>query len=79
MTPVAVPHASRWAKRCGHPVLPVRDGMAPDGQPVMTTAWRPSREDLLALLAGAAIEVEIHGTVHPPIRLSVGPVPEVAP
>jgi hypothetical protein len=61
--------------------LPVRDGVrvcsVVGGQvPVMTTAWFPNADELAALNAGAAIHVQIDGTVPSPMMLAVGPVPE---
>ena len=42
----------------------------------MTTAWLPTPDELVALLAGAPIHVRILGTAHPPIMVEVGAAPE---
>jgi len=61
--------------------LPLRDGVrvcsvAGQQVPFMTTAWFPNEDELAALNAGAAIHVQIDGTVPAPMMLTVGPVPE---
>lgn len=40
------------------------------------SAWLPTPEELRDLNAGAAVHITIVGRAHPPIALSVGPVPE---
>jgi hypothetical protein len=64
----------------GYEGLPVRDeevncSVNGPGTPCMTTAWTPTPAELAALNAGASIHVCILGTQHPPISVSVGPVP----
>lgn len=46
------------------------------GTPTMVTAWLPTPAELEALNAGAAVNVYIDGTSHPPIMVMTGPVPE---
>jgi len=41
----------------------------------MISAWRPTREELARLNQGAAIELCIVGTTHPPVSLNVGELP----
>lgn len=43
----------------------------------MTSAWRPSAEELVALNAGGAVAMTIFGTLHPPIALGVFAVEDV--
>ena len=63
--------------------LPVRDVVYPDGTPAMQTAWTPTPDEIQRLINGANIMVELLGKVqdidgrsHPPIKLSVGEIPE---
>ena len=42
----------------------------------MSTAWLPTPEELAALNLGAPLILEIGCTVHPPVLLSVGDIPE---
>jgi hypothetical protein len=62
-------------------VLPVLDKIEdfgpPDGPntPVMVTAWHPNPGELVALNAGASIHVQLVGRGHPPIMVTVGPLP----
>ena len=64
----------------GYKELPVRDELVscPNGEPVpaMVTAWLPTPKELEALNAGAPVHVRILGTVHPPIMVTTGEVPE---
>jgi hypothetical protein len=64
----------------GYFSLPVRDEVVNctvNGvSPSMVTEWKPTPEELAAILAGAPIQVRISGTQHPPIMLGVGDVPE---
>lgn len=55
--------------------LPIREARLESGQPVMISAWKPTREELDRLLAGAAIELGVCGVVHPPVSMGVGPAP----
>lgn len=47
--------------------------------PAMTTAWKPTLEELAALNAGASVHVRILGQVPPPMLVLVGPAPEPLP
>lgn len=44
-----------------------------DGHMVMTSAWKPSAEELEQLNKGAAVALVIYGTIHPPVALGVFP------
>lgn len=44
--------------------------------PSMVTAWIPTPDELAALNAGAAVQVRILGTAHPPIMVDVGEAPD---
>jgi hypothetical protein len=56
--------------------LPIRDDRDAEDRPYMVSAWEPTPDELAAIAAGAKIEVSIMGTVHPPINVRVGAVPE---
>ena len=63
--------------------LPLRDGVrvcnvAGGEIPTMTSAWLPNADELAALIAGAAIHVQIDGQKPAPMMLSVGPGPDAA-
>lgn len=68
-------------KSQGYLGLPVRDVKLPcavngDDTPAMVTAWHPTPQELVALMNGAAIHVQLLGQSHPPIMVSVGPEPD---
>lgn len=44
--------------------------------PVMVTAWIPSPDEIVKLMAGAPIYLSLVGIAHPPVRISVGDIPE---
>ena len=44
----------------------------------MTSQWRPSAEDLAALMLGAPILLSVGGTLHPPVLVHLGPIPASA-
>jgi hypothetical protein len=67
----------------GYRGLPLRDETitcAVNGPetPCMVTAWRPTEEELAAIIAGKPVNVRILGTSHPPIMLYVEPAEEPA-
>ncbi len=67
-------------KSQGYLGLPLRDELIDcsvngPNTPAMTTAWIPSSEEVAAIVAGAAIHVQILGTSHPPIIVGVGEPP----
>lgn len=65
-------------KQQGYLGLAINYDRTPCGSPVMRTAWRPSPNELAALVAGAPIVVEILG--QPPIQpmmLTIGAVPSM--
>lgn len=50
---------------------------AVDGNcPVMFTVWHPTPDELARLNAGAGVQVQLVGVMHPPIMVSVGDIPE---
>jgi len=55
--------------------LPVRDEMTEVG-PSMTSAWFPTVEEIAAIAAGAPVYLEVLGTVHPPVMVTVGEPPK---
>lgn len=63
-------------KSQGYLGLPLRDAEV-DGVPTMTSSWQPTPTELAQLAAGAPIYVTLLGQAHPPIIVSIGPVPEV--
>ncbi len=68
-------------KSQGYRGLPLRDELIKcavngDATPAMVTAWLPTPAELAALNAGASIHIHILGTMHPPIIVGVGDVPE---
>lgn len=42
-----------------------------NGSIVMTSAWKPSEEELAHLTSGGAVALVIYGTLHPPIAVGV--------
>jgi hypothetical protein len=42
-----------------------------NGHICMTSAWKPSAEELASLNAGAAVALVIYGSVHPPVAVGV--------
>lgn len=77
-----IPGATRvLGKSQGYLGLPVRDEIIHDTAvgakcPAMTTAWIPTSAELAAIAKGAAVHVQILGTMHPPILVTVGEPPE---
>lgn len=68
-------------KAQGYYGLPIRDELVDTAvtgpsTPMMVTAWMPTPDELAALNAGAPIHLKVLGTVHPPVMLGVGDVPE---
>jgi len=57
--------------------LPVLDQKYGDGRSSMTSAWFPSMEELHKLVNGAPIYLMVMGEQHPPVSITVGPVPEL--
>lgn len=51
----------------GLPILDTMEG----GQPVMISAWQPTPEELLALMAGASVYLKVVGRGHPPVMVWV--------
>lgn len=58
----------------GYLPLPVRDGMASDGTPLMVSEWRPTKEEGAALVSGASVFLTVLGFGHPPVMIDVGNV-----
>lgn len=53
---------------CG--ALPVTKCLL-DGKPAMKSYWRPSEEEIRALVDGHHITLLVLGTVHPPVAIGV--------
>lgn len=62
-------------KSQGYLGLPLKDEVI-NGIPMMTSSWQPTPAELAALAAGAPIYVTLIGQAHPPIIVSIGPMPE---
>lgn len=65
----------------GYYGLPLRDVVINDSvtgpnTPAMETAWFPTPDELMALVAGAPIILRVVGTGHPPVMLFTGDIPE---
>lgn len=61
--------------------LPVRDVVLQEpvngpGTPALETAWLPTPSEVAAIAAGAPIILRLLGTIHPPVMVEVGEVPE---
>lgn len=52
---------------CGS--LPVRLEQTEDGGVTMTSAWTPTTEEMLAIMAGGTVYLRIVGATHPPVML----------
>ncbi len=68
-------------KSQGYMGLPLRDELinekvSGENTPSMITAWFPTPKELDAINKGAPIHVRIIGTMHPPIMVEVGEIPE---
>lgn len=64
-------------KSQGYIGLAVRDEVVHDtavggDAPAMTTAWEPTPDELARLNAGAPVYIQLLGTAHPPILVTVG-------
>lgn len=58
----------------GYIGLPLRDTLVNctvggEGTPAMQSAWRPSADEVAALLRGGVIVLTVLGTSHPPVML----------
>ena len=63
-------------KSQGYLGLPVRDDTINDsvtgpGTPVMLTAWEPTPDELAVLNRGGTIVLQVVGTQHPPVMITV--------
>lgn len=54
----------------------VRDDGAVDDVPCLSSAWKPSRDELALLLDSGYVQLRILGTQHPPVMITVEPSPE---
>lgn len=52
--------------------LPITEGNY-DGHPVITSFWRPSPEDLVALNEGKLLQLNVMSNVMPPVSIHVEP------
>lgn len=65
----------------GYIGLPLRDVVitcsvgGPD-TPAMETAWLPTPDEIVAIIAGAPIILRVIATAHPPVMLMVGDPPQ---
>jgi hypothetical protein len=64
-------------KSQGYMGLPLKDFVYQDGTPAMESVWFPTPKELEALALGAPVVLQVLGTGHPPVSLSVGNPPEV--
>jgi hypothetical protein len=55
---------------------PVTDTVVNNTTMLLETAWEPTVEEIAMLLKGAKIHVGILSVGHPPIKVTVGPVPD---
>lgn len=55
--------------------LPVRKEVTNVGLQ-MTSAWLPTPEEIARIAAGAPIYLTVVGGMHPPVAMTVGPIPE---
>lgn len=55
--------------------LPIRDEVDDQGPRVMISAWLPTKDEQLAILAGGTIYLRVMGTVHPPVMIWAEPPP----
>lgn len=73
-------HTRICGRSQGYAGLPIRDSVVNctvNGEvPAMTSAWLPTPEQIARIVAGAAVHVQILGTVPPPMLVDVGPLPE---
>lgn len=65
----------------GYIGLPIRDVVVHctvngPNTPAMQTVWQPMPDEMERIAKGAGIIVQILGTQHPPLSLSVGEPPE---
>jgi hypothetical protein len=54
--------------------LPVRAELTTAGRG-MTSAWFPNADEIVRIQHGAPVYLTVIGEVHPPVAMSVGPVP----
>lgn len=80
MIPIRIAGFTRVLGRSqGYLGLAVRDEVNTiDGvsAPLMTSAWELTPAELDRIKEGAHIQLSVLGTFHPPVILTVGPVPE---
>lgn len=66
--PAGHDNATAATKIGGLPVLLMRDG---DGYPQIVSCWKPSREELAQLAAGAVVRLVVWSAAMPPVSLDV--------
>lgn len=54
--------------------LPIRAEVLNGSLAALTSAWKPSPEELARLNAGAPVHLRVIGQSHPPVMLEVGEV-----
>lgn len=52
-------------------VLEIRDSQPQPGVNVMTSAWKPTKEELQLLNNDGIIQLSIMGTLHPPVSMVI--------
>ena len=57
----------------GHGALTIRDKVT-GGVPSMVSAWYPTPDELERLAKGAPVYLEVLGSKHPPVKITVGAV-----
>ena len=62
----------------GLPLRDIRENCSVNGEhtPAMQTAWFPSPKEIEDIQAGAPIILTVLGTVHPPVRMETGDLPD---
>lgn len=55
--------------------LPIRAEVLNNSLPSLTSAWKPTADELARLNAGAPVHLRIISRAHPPVMLEVGEVP----
>ncbi|PDT77206.1 hypothetical protein [Bradyrhizobium sp. C9] len=55
--------------------LPIRAEVINNSMPSLTSAWKPTAEELARLNAGAPVHLRVISRTHPPVMLEVGEVP----
>lgn len=57
---------------CGS--LPTVRTQDKEGNVCYTSAWKPTTDEMMALMRGDAVYVSVFSGLHPPLMLSTGPI-----